>query len=352
MKVEFTILGECVSMKNSRELVHFGKKPALIKSAKAREYERTVGLQIPESARLMLTGRLRIEVHAFYASERPDLDCELLYDCLAAKFKRHKGRLIRIGPGEYQYGIPFIFLGVDDVTPDVDEPPLIDLVDMNLSHYRASADYEHGCHFTGLPTAVVSGYSPPSGNDGVVEKLYIGSATAWVFTEPQASAKFLEFTGQGLEALAKNLERKEQQMAVLGARMLEALKKGVESAQTASIHRVGEESMLAAVAQTISLGMTRALVWFCDWAGTAVDARVDINKDFYPVEITFQEIAALVAAWQAGAISDQVLFDNLQQGEIIAQGVTLEEEQARKNTAPPKIAPGLGGTGDPPVPST
>ena len=104
MKVEFTILGECVSMKNSRELVHFGKKPALIKSAKAREYERTVGLQIPESARQMLTGRLRISVHAFYATERPDLDCELLYDCMAAKFKRHKGKLIRIAPGEYQYG--------------------------------------------------------------------------------------------------------------------------------------------------------------------------------------------------------------------------------------------------------
>lgn len=104
-KVAFTILGECVSMKNSRELVHFGKKPALIKSAKAREYERTVGLQIPESARLMLTGRLRIVVHAFYTTERPDLDCELLYDCLAAKFKRHKGKLIRVGPGEYKYGL-------------------------------------------------------------------------------------------------------------------------------------------------------------------------------------------------------------------------------------------------------
>jgi hypothetical protein len=37
------------------------------------------------------------------------------------------------------------------------DPPLLDLADMNLAHYRISADYERGCHFAGLPTPIQAG---------------------------------------------------------------------------------------------------------------------------------------------------------------------------------------------------
>jgi hypothetical protein len=45
-----------------------------------------------------------------------------------------------------------------------------------------------------------------------------------------------------------------------------------------------------------------------------------------------QELTALIGSWQSGAISSQTLFDNLQDGEIIAQGVTFEVEQERINS--------------------
>jgi len=101
VKIEFTILGECCSMKNSREIVRFGNRPALVKSAKAREYERSALLQIPPDARQMLTGTVRVTMRIFYASERPDLDGALLLDILAAKYKRAGGKLVRVGDGEY-----------------------------------------------------------------------------------------------------------------------------------------------------------------------------------------------------------------------------------------------------------
>jgi len=230
--------------------------------------------------------------------------------------------------------IPFVFIGVDDVSEHVDEPPLIDLVDVNLSHYRTNADLEHGAHFTGLPTAVVAGYKPENPND----KLYIGSQAAWVFPSADAHASFLEFSGQGLDALQKLLDRKESQMAILGARMLEPQKRAVEAADTESMHRKGEESMLAAVAQTISIGATRALEWFTLWAGAAGEPSVELNRDFFPVPMTPAELGALVSAWQQGAISDQTLFENLQQGEVISKDKTLEEEQAQIEEGQQKIA--------------
>ncbi len=95
MKIEFTILGECASMKNQRQLVSFGGKPALIKSAKARDYERSASLQIPPAARQMLTGPVKVTMRLYYASERPDLDGALLLDILAAKYALcHRHRMI------------------------------------------------------------------------------------------------------------------------------------------------------------------------------------------------------------------------------------------------------------------
>lgn len=232
--------------------------------------------------------------------------------------------------------IPFSFLGPDGTRPDPEEPPLLDLVDLNLSHYRTTADLEHGAHYTGLPTPWISGYTEQVGADGKPQKLYIGGSAAWVFNDPQAKAQYLEFTGQGLQALVDRLDVKEKQMAVLGARMLEPRVKGVESAETAAIHRKGEESLLAAQSQAISLGMTQALRWFVDWAGAdSAEASVTLTTDFYPLSMTPQMLTALIAGWQAGAYSDQTLFNNLQAAEVIAEDVTLEEEQARTSSGAP-----------------
>jgi len=233
--------------------------------------------------------------------------------------------------------IPFVFIGPDDVTPEVDDPPLIDLVDLNLSHYRTSADYEHGCHFAGLPQAWIAGYRPENAGD----KMYIGGPSAWTFSDPNAKAEYLEFTGQGLGALEKNLAGKEQRMAVLGARMLEPQKKAPEAADSGSIRRKGEESMLSAAAQAISLGVTIALRWFTEWGGgDPAKVEFELNRDFYPAPMTAQMLTALVSSWQQGAYSDQVLFENLQQGEIISRETTLEEEQQRRADRPPPAPAG------------
>ncbi len=225
--------------------------------------------------------------------------------------------------------IPFQFLGSDDVTSDVDEPPLIDLVDLNLAHYRVSADYEHGCHFTGLPTLFLAGFKKEMDDAGNAKEVYIGSESAIVSSNPDASASYVE-VNHDFEPLLKNLAAKEQQMAVLGARMLEPQKKAPEAADSGSIRRKGEESMLSSVAQAISLGLTITLRWFTAFAGQAADGvKFELNRDFYPMRMDGATLSSLVSAWQQGAISDQTLFENLQQGEIIAQDTTLEDEQAR-----------------------
>jgi len=233
--------------------------------------------------------------------------------------------------------IPFFFLGVDDTTPQLDLPPLLDLVDLNLDHYRMSADHKHGLHFTGLPTGVITGYRTENEND----KLYVGAAHFLVLPDPQAKASFLEYTGQGLGAIVQELERTEQQMAILGARLLTAEKKATETSQTAQIHRAGESSVLSSIASTISGALTQALTLFSKWAGSDNECTVELNQEFLPPEMTPQELSALVSAWQTGAISMQVLFDQLQKKEVIASDLTLEEMQAQIGSEGPRM-PDMG----------
>jgi len=231
--------------------------------------------------------------------------------------------------------IPFIFIGIDDTTPSVDEPPLIDLADVNIAHYRLDADHKHGLHFTGLPTPVISGYTPPEGSSD----LYIGSTAAWVFPDPNAKASYLEFAGQGLSAIKEEKANLENQMAILGARLLASEKKATETSQTAQIHRAGESSVLSAIANTISSGLTWALNVFSQWGGSQDECSVEINTEFMPPEVSPQELTAWLQAWQSGApgFSDQGLFDLLQKRELIASGVTLEDEQERISSKEPRL---------------
>ena len=72
------------------------------------------------------------------------------------------------------------------------------------------------------------------------------------------------------------------------------------------------------------------------WAGLQ-PVTIKLNTDYLPTKMTPQELQALVQAWQAGGISPQTLFNNLKQGEIIAQEVTFEDEQAQISEATPVL---------------
>jgi hypothetical protein len=92
--------------------------------------------------------------------------------------------------------IPFVFINPTTIRPSIEKPPLLDMVDVNLSHYRSSADYEHGLHFTGLPTRVCRRRAV---RWRLAEDRH--PASRGCSTGPNAEGRDLEFTGQGLQAL-------------------------------------------------------------------------------------------------------------------------------------------------------
>ena len=240
------------------------------------------------------------------------------------QWKQHDEAIVPLKHGERLTYIPFQFIGPTSVTPAIEKSPMVDIVDVNLSHYRTSADFEHGAHVTALPTPWVSGADLPDGKD-----FPIGSDTAWILPNPQARAGMLEFTGDGLKTLERSLSVKQEQMASLGARLIESRKAAAETAEALRLAMSGDHSVLASMASTFDRAMTNVLRWHADWSGADTTAiTFAVNKDFFEARLTAQEAQALVGTWQAGGISFETLFWNLQAGEWIEPGRTIEQERA------------------------
>ena len=215
--------------------------------------------------------------------------------------------------------IPFQFFGPLELTPRVEKSPILDLVDTNLSHYRTSAELEEGAYFTGLPMYVVSGLISNSGKDGNAE-FAVGSRNALILNE-NGSADVLTVSGDGMGLLRSLMEDKEQRMAVLGARILEDQKAGVEAAATVSMRHRGENSLLGSIADTTSRGLIEVLETMIWWSGVEKpEVEVELNKDFTSLQLTGAELVQLTTAFQTGSIGPEVFFKALKDGERTPDG--------------------------------
>jgi hypothetical protein len=244
--------------------------------------------------------------------------------------------------------IPFYFVNATGTSARISKPPLLDLVDLNLSHYRTMADLEHGRHFSGLPTPWISG---PATNDA--NEVQLGPSGVLIL-EKGGSAGMLQ-SSTTFPSLETADEQKRKMMAVLGARLLEEQAMANETLGAVGMRHSGEQAVLRTIVQVLEQQLTKALrvhVWWLGTEKTPADlsyVQVELNKDFFSVKMQPPELAALLAALQADGISYKTFYHNLSIGGITRPGVTDEEERqeiANKPDAPAAAMPNAPGPGD------
>lgn len=216
--------------------------------------------------------------------------------------------------------IPFVCFGPNSLTMALEKSPIEDLVKLNIAHWRVSVDYFHGLHYCAIPTPWAAGFNKD-------EILRIGGSTAWVTEEPQASAGYLEFTGQGLQPVMDALDKLETLMAVAGTRLIEHSKKTIERAETLRIRSSGDSATLSSIANTAEKGFNKVIEYFSEWMGVDKDFRLTLNKDFLDIELSSDQLIALLKAVQLGEISQETFLYNLKLGEILPDGVSIQTEK-------------------------
>jgi len=223
---------------------------------------------------------------------------------------------------------------------------LLDLSFLNIGHYQESADYQNGKHYTSIPTPVALNVHPETDplDPTKVKPTFIGGRKFLYFnneTGAPIDVKFLEFSGSGMSALKDGINLTEAQMAIMGAHIITAEKKGVESAAVAGIHRQGENGVLGAFIRNASEQITKALRVYGEWNGEPFEVMIEfdyqLNTDYELTDQSSQILSVLLQGRAAGEFPKIVLFRFLKKIQAIPEDWDFDvflEETDKDNEQP------------------
>ena len=226
--------------------------------------------------------------------------------------------------GEPLNYIPFQVFGPFTNYPDVQRPPIMDIVTLNYSHYMSYAQLEQALFYTGSPVFTVQ---QEDGSDpGNYE---VGPDVVWILGQNE-TANLMEFNGRGLQHLENALRNKEDQIASIGGRMMPGTTRGAaESDNALLLQERNEQSLLLNIADTVDEGMTQTLAWWADWnnASAAAIAKInfEVNRDFLIKDAGAREFRAIHQMYADGVIPVEVVYDYLRKAEVIPEWIDGDE---------------------------
>ena len=202
--------------------------------------------------------------------------------------------------------IPLFIIGSENNDASVDVPPLADIANVNIAHYRNSADLEENCFIHGqLTLGVSSSMSMSQFAEANPNGITVGSMAGHFLGE---SGGFSSVQASENQLADKLMERKEDQMRKLGARMVENT--GNKTATQSRIDATGESSILSTIADNVSDGIQTCISWCGQFMGVdAEEATYSLNKKFFDDDANPQLMMAAIQLNDRGVIGKSDLQD-------------------------------------------
>ncbi len=218
--------------------------------------------------------------------------------------------------------VPFVFCGSENNDYTVDMPPLKAMSDLNIAHFRNTADNEEQLYTCAQAMLVIA----PSENI---------TPEQWVKSNPNG-VKFGSRRGvnvgsggnafllqaQAGNALSEAIATKEEQAIKIGAQLITPTT--AQTATEAKIQQGADTSVLASITNNVTAAYNKAITWCAGFLGVNDESTFKLNTDFFLSTLTAQDLDALIRTWQAGAISKSVLDSKLVQAQIIDSDVDTE----------------------------
>jgi len=216
--------------------------------------------------------------------------------------------------------IPFDFAGLTYDQAEVQRPPLLDIVDLNIDHYRKSADISSALFHCAHPTPIFAGFSFDKG-----EVVRLGSKQGISSSNPDAHASYLELNGQSITEIRKERDVVTTELASLGARLLSQGGDSNQTAETSRIKASGDTAVMNILASTMGQLMTRLLTIMALWKGETGTIGVDMNKEFMPYRMGSQDVLALINGVMNNTIPIQDALEAFKNGGLIAPSRELDD---------------------------
>jgi len=217
--------------------------------------------------------------------------------------------------------IPFRFIGAIDNDASPDKAPLYDLAEINISHYRNSADFEESSFLVGQPTPVITGLTQQWVDDVLKTGIQLGSRTG-LMLPADSDAKLLQ--AEPNQMPSKGMEIKEEQMIKIGAKIITD-SRGVETAEAAKIRFSGQNSKLGQIVLNTQKGILQCLAWANEFMGGSGESKIEVNRDFYDSSISPQLLVSQFQALDRGIVAKKDVRGLMRQSGLIDPDRTDEE---------------------------
>ena len=220
--------------------------------------------------------------------------------------------------------IPFEFIGSVNNDETSDKAPLYDIAEINVAHYRNSADYEESCFIVGQPTPVISGLTQQWVDDNFGGGIELGSRSG-LLLPLDANASLLQAAPNQMPE--RGMELKEVQMVKIGTRMIQE-SSGAETAEAAKIRFAGQNSKLGSLIVNVEEAFRKSLTWLGEFMGGEGNIVLNINKEFYDATIDPQMIAQTMMLQDRGVIGMSDVRYLLRRGNLLDSERTDKEIEA------------------------
>jgi hypothetical protein len=203
----------------------------------------------------------------------------------------------------------------------ISQPGLLDIANLNITHYQRQSDLIHALHIAAMPTLVLEGYSQDSSEATIGVNYALGM-------EPGHKAYYVQSDATSFEAQMAELQSLEGQMSTLGITKLFGQKFVAESAEAKRIDQAQSNSVLAIISQELESALNQAFKLAAQYVGMEPPV-ITIDRDFDYYRLIGQDVAVLAQLNEAGKISDETLLKILQHGEILPEDVKIADELER-----------------------
>lgn len=198
------------------------------------------------------------------------------------------------------------------------QPPLLDIANLNITHYQRQADLIHALHIAAMPTLVLEGWDDTTGN----ATMGVNYAIAM---QPGNKAYYVQADATSFDAQMAELESLASQMSTLGVTKLFGQKFVAESAEAKRIDQAQSNSVLSIISQELESALNQAFAFAAQYVGME-PPEITIDRDFDYYRLIGQDVAVLAQLADTGKISNAMLLEILRRGEILPDNISIEDE--------------------------
>lgn len=252
--------------------------------------------------------------------------------------------LVEEGEVSYPDEIPWTTIYTGRTGPMQAEPPMLELANLNISHWQSSSDQRNILRIARVPFLFGAGVEAedvsgsPTG-EGSPAKFSLGANRMITSENPEAKLGFVEHTGKAISAGRQDLEDLKAEMAAVALQLL-VQRPGNETATARSIDKAEMDSSLKAWAIELGTGFSMALSQMLKWKNIDDDLEgaVTANYDFGLTAADRESLDALLKARAQGDISRETFWAELKRRAFLDEAFDPVIEVARLASEMP--APG------------